>query len=310
MSAADSRDPEAPAQPPCQACGSGDVRGFTSTCKASGPTLGKRLAFVECRSCGFVAAPENSYEFDSADDFRGNNAPDDRHGRVGTSERAGREFTMACMGKEILEHSGLPCASILIFGAGLSKDHERLALAFPSLRIAVCDLDNFQGVTNFIRPDSPECFDVVVACEVVEHFQNIASDFGGLISKVSGHGIGILSTNISDGSELSSLQYPFIGGHTAYYSGRSLLAISKRVDPALRVDFRAPEAALAQLGPRKRYVLLYASEDVGSAVAQYFSRHLMAPSEPARRRSMRERIQRVWNHSLQRLATVRSEGPF
>jgi hypothetical protein len=157
---------------------------------------------------------------------------------------------MACMGKEILEHASQSCASILIFGAGLSKDHEHLSRAFPSIRIAVCDLDNFQRVANFIKPDSTERFDVVVACEVIEHFQDVASDFRNLISKVSDHGIGVLSTNISDGSDLSSLQYPFIGGHTAYYSGRSLLAISRRVSPVLRVDFRPPEAALAQLGPR------------------------------------------------------------
>jgi hypothetical protein len=53
-----------------------------------------------------------------------------------------------------------------------------------------------------------------------------------------------------------------------------------RIDPAFRVDFRLPRAATAQLGLRKRYIFVYRDPRIASGIAEYFSLHAYAPSEP------------------------------
>jgi hypothetical protein len=265
-------------QSTCQIC-SAKVEKTTLKCKVRGENFGNEVTFLQCAKCGFSCAPENLHDFSEAQDFVGNNCPQEGHGRVGTGSQPGREYHMAIMAKEILQHAGLPPRSILIYGPGLSRDHLLLAKQFPEMRVYVCDLKNFQHAENFVAIEDHMQFDVVIACEVVEHFTQVISDFSSLFSKVSKFGIAVLSTNISDGGALFPLEYPFIRGHTAYYSGRALALIASQIDADLLVDFRAPQAALAQLGPRKRYVLIYRGNEVAAATALYFSANLMAPSE-------------------------------
>jgi len=185
---------------------------------------------------------------------------------------------MATMAMEILNLAGLRPQSILIFGPGLSKDHAQLARRFPDIRVSITDIGNFQEDSNFVPLESPEQFDVVIACEVAEHFVELENDFGFLLSKVSTDGIAVLSTNINDGTDPNNHEYAFIPGHTSYYSGEALGSIVKRFDPDMQVDFRVPHAALGQLGSRKRYILINRPK-VRRGIALYFAVNLFAPSE-------------------------------
>jgi SAM-dependent methyltransferase len=185
---------------------------------------------------------------------------------------------MASMAVDILNLAGVKPRSILIFGPGLSKDHAQLALRYPDMQVSITDIGNFQDDSNFVPLENPQQFDVVIACEVAEHFVDVGKDFGSLLSKVSKDGIAVLSTNINDGTDPSNHEYAFIPGHTSYYSGAALASIVQRIDTDMQVDFRIPHAAFGQLGPRKRYVLINRA-NVRPGIALYFATHLLAPSE-------------------------------
>lgn len=276
----------------CQVCESDLQPPSTLTCNAYGPYFGNVVTFLQCAYCGFVSAPGNTHEYATEADFHGIEMPDVNSGRVGSHQRPGREYFMASMANEILERSNLNAESVLFYGAGMSLDHRRISDEFPNKVVKICDLSNFQETENYITTDSREQFDIVIACEVVEHFTDVKENFSELLSKCSERGLVVLSTNISDGSSLSSLEYPFRGGHTAYYSGRSLILLMKQIGPDYQVDFRAPRASIAQLGSRKRYVLIHRDEDIGLGISEYFSRNLMAPSERVSRPSLSTKIRR------------------
>jgi hypothetical protein len=208
---------------------------------------------------------------------------------------------MARMGKQILELAGKDGGSILLFGAGLSKDHAWLRKKFPSVRIAVCDLENFQNLENFVPLDSDEKFNILIACECIEHFTDLESNFVTLLSKLSKNGIAIFSTNINDGTSLSKHGYPFIVGHTSYYSGRSLQKIAKRIDASLEVDFRSPLASLGQLGSTKRYVIMHSDSAIRDAISEYFAAHLMADSEPIVHLSLAFRARRFLRRKTRKM---------
>lgn len=286
----------------CPACQQKLLAPEEISCRALCEEQGRRVRFLRCPSCNLVIAPENTYDFQSEGDFQQDNRPNEHRGRIGTHQWPGREFAMGCMGKEILERSGLPCSNILIYGAGLSTDHERLAETFSEIQVKITDLQNFQNASNFVEPESGERFDLVIACEVIEHFTDIPNDFVKLLSRVQPSGLGIMSTNVSDDSDIAEMQYPFFPGHTAYYSGRSLISIAKGMHDHLHVDFRVPLASLAQLGPRKRYVLMYRNHLIEEGIADYFSRHHMAPSEDAQLPSLIDRFIRAIRRIPQRFA--------
>jgi hypothetical protein len=262
----------------CPACLALDTVRKTVRCVAPGGYYGNIVEFLECKSCGFLEAPLNEHEYGSASDFGQSSRPGSYNRRVGTENRPGREYYMGVLGWEILQRAELPRSSILVYGPGLSIDHLHLSRHFEEASVAVCDLENFQASDRFVSIQSAAQFDVVVACEVVEHFTKVEEDFRLLLSKLSHTGIAIISTNINDGSDLGAQGYPFVPGHTAYYTAASLRSIVQRIDEGYFVDFRTPAAALGQLGPRKRYVLIFRGE-VWRGVADYFAAQPLAPSE-------------------------------
>jgi hypothetical protein len=282
----------------CSACAAKINRCITLRCEARGLYFGNEVTFMPCETCGFVFAPGNTHEYDSEQDFCDTSRPLQKSGRVGTDSRPGREYFMTVMANDLLMRACVVPNSMLIYGSGLSRDHQWLTRQFPDIQVFICDLMNFQGVEYFVGLESQEKFDIVIACEVVEHFTDIESDFSSLLAKVSECGIVVLSTNIRDGSPLRSLTYPFIPGHTAYYSGRALTLIAKRFDPRFQIDFRVPQAALAQLGPTKRYVLIYRDSRIMPAISEYFSEHFTAPSEACVHLSF---LARVWRWIRRRL---------
>ena len=86
-----------------------------------------------------------------------------------------------------------------------------------------------------------------------------------------------LSTNLYDGRRLATQTYPFVGGHTSYYSVGSLSRLAEA--NGVLIDVRTPLVATGYAGPRKRYILLSTSAAVMAAAARYFETHEYAPSE-------------------------------
>jgi SAM-dependent methyltransferase len=293
-----------PSDTRCQACDSPNTRRSRFTCETANDQFGATLDFNVCEDCNFHFAPGNTHAYSSKGAFDAD--PYSMFGRVGTDDKPGREFSMARMGKEILDLADKRVGSILLFGAGLSKDHAWLRKEFPSIRVSVCDLENFQGIDDFVPIDSDERFDILVACECIEHFTDLESDFSTLLSKLSKNGIAIFSTNINDGASVSKRSYPFIVGHTSYYSGRALQRIAKRIDGSLEVDFRAPLACLGQLGATKRYVIMHSDHAVREAVSEYFAAHLMADSEPVVHPTLAFRVRRLLNRKIRNNPVIKS----
>lgn len=275
-------------QSTCLVCGAATA-GQWLACTARTRNFGKRVEFFECGRCGYVAAPANRHDF-HADGFGADNDPDAGHGRGGSATLPGREYHMATMACAILDLAQVAEPRLMVFGPGMSLDHHRIARDMPRAKVAITDLDNFQGAANFVPLDDGGRYDAIIACEVVEHFTDPVADFARLLAKLSPGGLLVCSTNVNDGTPLAQLEYPFISGHTSYYSARSLARIAAATDTGIEVDFRTPEAALHHLGPRKRYVLMHRCDAVRAAIADYFSRVPFAPSEPGRPPKLRVRL--------------------
>lgn len=260
----------------CPACHSAAVEAETVACALPGM---EQLAFrfLTCRDCGFVSNPDNRHDY-RAEGFDGPSTPGES-ARTGDGLRPRREYRMAQMAADVLDrYAAGRTGELMVYGAGLSRDHALIARDLPFRRVALCDMANFQQVADFIPHDARgETFDVVIASEVIEHFVDLETDFAHLFSKVRHDGVVVASTNLADGAPLHRLSYPFSLGHTAYHSGRSLQAVCRRF--GMRVDFRTPANATRGAGPRKRYVLFYRDPRMGEAIAQYFADHHLAPSE-------------------------------
>lgn len=230
--------------------------------------------FIFCNSCGFVNNPDNIHIYETKR-FTEGSIPGNKK-RVGDGCTPGREYRMAETAIKILNSKTKK--DILIFGAGLSKDHELIKENNIGNKIKITDLENFQQADNFIKMCSDNKFDIIIASEVIEHFENPKIDFINLFNKMRKNGIIIASTNIHDGSNISRLVYPFSPGHVSYYSGKSLIKISKKY--GIKVDFRLPKISQNKLGgPRKRYVIFYKTEKINNLIIDYFSKNCFALSE-------------------------------
>lgn len=260
----------------CRSCGSNALDVETIACSV--PRLkGRSFCFITCRSCGFVSNPDNLHDYAEAGFTEGSRP--EVGTRAGDGVQPRREFRMAEMAADILANrlAGSP-PELLVFGAGLSRDHQLISSQLPFARIALADISNFQSVQDFVELDAvDQKFDVVIASEVLEHFTDLETDFNNLFSKVKDSGLVIAGTNIHDGSPLHRLVYPFSPGHVSYHSGRSLLAVARRF--GMTLDFRVPAVAMGGAGPRKRYVFFYRDPALSECISQYFADHCLAPSE-------------------------------
>ncbi len=272
--------------PRCRVCHSSALRTQSAThTKAEGKT--RTLEFTICESCDFCYAAKNKKAYHTETDF-GQSA------RVGDGSRPGREFEMARCGLEIL---GLPEARVLVYGAGVSRDHELIG-KLPG--VSVCkatDTDNFQETGAFIPLDAKESFDLVILCEVAEHFVHPRKAFASVLGFVADTGLLVVSTNISDGSDLSKHDYPFARGHVSYYSGQAMVELGRHFGH--HCDFRLPACALSLPGPRKRYIFFFRDAAVGARISLHFARVPFAYSEggaPVKRGGppKRSMFQRAW----------------
>jgi hypothetical protein len=225
-----------------------------------------------CRSCGHVGNPDNIH------DYRRFKKPEQlpMRARVGTEDRAGREFHMAKMAAEIMGRSAL---SVLVYGAGRSVDNRHIGALARVNRVAIADVMQVRNDAEFIdinRRTSGQ-FDLVIASEVVEHFLNPREDFPALFRYVDSSGLLVCSTNVFDGSNLEKHKYIFTPGHTSYYTPEALMYIAQ--SNGFSIDFRVPLVATGYAGPRKRYLFLTRDASLLTAIARYFGRHMYAPSE-------------------------------
>ncbi len=268
--------------PICRACGSEDLLIRSATCQVESHLHGKHADFIICRHCRFISNPGNHHDFREDSGFEAGTNLTSNSARVGDGETPGREFLMAEMGLNILRRKGNRASDVLVFGAGMSRDHQLIARRFPVSRVAVSDLDNFQSAPDFVAMGSREPeFDLVIASEVIEHFtDDLLEDFSNLLSKVRDGGLVIAGTHVHNGRPpLERVAYPFEVGHTSYYSGRSLQCICERRGDGTRLDFRTPAMSFRGASSRKRYIFFYRDLEVGDCIAQYFADHHVAPSE-------------------------------
>jgi SAM-dependent methyltransferase len=244
----------------------------------SNKNRGRTLNVLVCGTCGHVAIPENTHDYTAATSTKNlGMAP-----RCGTEKRTGREFGMAELGVDVLGRQGL---SVLVYGVGRSKDNLHIAKLPAVSRTVIGDIMKIRDDAEFIdiSGEATETFDVVVACEVIEHFTDPLVDFPKLFGWVAPGGILVCSTNIHDGGSLSGQRYLFGRGHVSYYSPRALRVIARA--SGWHVDFRLPLMASSPgpKGVRKRYVIMSPDADVMERVSDYFGRHPYAPSEPPER---------------------------
>jgi SAM-dependent methyltransferase len=252
----------------CLVCGSPDTAVGTATFVKSAD---RTIRYRQCGRCQFVQVFDNEKAYVSAKKYP-------MSPRIGTETVPGRELHMVKLATDVLGRK----VDVLINGAGISQDFRHAAKIKRVRDVWLSDFVNFHEVPNFfaVGTDPGRRFDVIVACEVLEHFTRPRADFMGLARMLEPGGLMVCSTNIYDGSsDLSRHLYPFIKGHCAYWTPRAIETVAR--DAGLHVDFRVPEIALGKGGPRKRYVLFSRSPEVMRSVTRYFARHLYAPSEPA-----------------------------
>jgi len=260
---------------PCKVCGSAKTVTKSVTYVPKDATLD----VVVCRSCGHVAAPDNFKDyskFTSAKQL--GNTP-----RVGSEDKPGREYFMAEMAIEAMGKKDL---SVLVCGPGRSIDYRRIASLDQVKKVAIADLMKFFDDAEWVDLNAPikEQFDIVICCEVVEHFTDPPNDFKKTLGYLNDEGMLVCSTNIYDGGKLEKQSYLFIRGHTSYYTPRALAHIAK--ENGAFVDFRLPTVATTDAGgPRKRYVVFTRSQQTAQDLAVYFGSHQFAPSEPNPKRA-------------------------
>lgn len=226
----------------------------------------------ECSVCGFVRILSNDWDYRT----EGFTESSTLGPRVGQEHHRGREFHMAMMGTELLARNDL---DVLILGAGLSVDWKHIDELDSVRSVTTADLDNFSGCPNFVTLDGrgDRRYDIVLACEVVEHLTDPAAQIADLCADVAADGLAILSTNIYDGTDLGQHLYAFIPGHVSYYTPEAMICLAEQ--NGMEVDFRIPRVAVEMAGPRKRYVLLSKSPEVIAQTGRYFSSRWYAPSE-------------------------------
>ena len=226
-----------------------------------------------CRRCGYVSNAENTVDytkFESVDSFA-------LTPRVGTEDHPGREFHMAKMGADILRRKLL---SVMVFGAGRSLDYQHIAKLPSVANVTMSDVVDLRGEADFINitKGTDQRFDLIIACEVVEHFTDPKTEFPRLFDLLTPKGLLICSTNIYDGGHPKRHSYLYRRGHVSYYSPRSIGVIAKQGN--MQFDFRMPKFGPPQaFGERKRYILFSRSVTNLRRAAEYFGSHAFAPAE-------------------------------
>lgn len=255
----------------CKMCGCNKVtkQKFIGKVKQN---LGKEIDFQICERCHFHYAPDNFYQY--VENHNYGYSP-----RIGTDKKAGREYHLANFAYNLYTQvNDKECPSVLFLGVGESKDHDRIRAEDKFSKSKITDIINYQNSEHHIPLDSPEKFNAIIISEVIEHFVEPREDFDGIFSKLEDDGILVITVNIHDQkSKIEYLSYPFIGGHTCYYTGESLYAMAEARGYSL--DFRNLFGSQGYLGPRKKTLIFYKNPNYQKAIGLYFSKNWQVPSE-------------------------------
>jgi SAM-dependent methyltransferase len=183
---------------------------------------------------------------------------------------------MAQMGADILGRSSL---QVMVFGAGRSLDYRHIAELPEVKSVVMSDVVDLGIDADFINitQGTSRRFDLIIACEVVEHFTDPMTEFPRLFRLLSRNGLLVCSTNIYDGRNVANHTYLYSRGHVSYYGPRAFREIARRSQ--MLFDFRLPAIVTGTAGPRKRYVLFSRSARNMQQVVEYFGSHTYAPSE-------------------------------
>lgn len=262
----------------CKIC-SGVVKSISIKCKCN-TCQNKILNGFFCESCRAMNFPENNTNYEGQLSKTYNQKLQKL--RNSDKDRPGREFHMVEMGINFIGKKDF--YDITFFGAGHNEDHILIEKKYKNSKQKLVDLENYQFSSKFESIKESTQSDVVVACEVIEHFENPIEDFSTIFRIVKDEGIAICSTNINDNDQasidhnkISKQMYPFVKGHTYYWSGESLVQIANKF--GFKVDFRVPEIASKRAGPRKRYVIFYKCPKIQERISIFFSKNMFAPSE-------------------------------
>ena len=256
------------------------------------------IPFSICENCGYCYAPVNK----STVKYNPNKPP--KTPRIGDGVGPGREYFMAIDALRILNRSQV---SIGIFGAGKSKDHELIRTLPGVSRCSVMDLRNHQNSPHYLPIDTKEVFDIVIACEVVEHFQNPRREFRNLFNKIRKNGVLLVSTSLKIEDDFEHYIYPFLYGHTSYYTGRSLMFLAKV--NRMFIDFRTPAIGI-RIRSAKRFVYFTPARLVRDQITEYFSRYRYASSELPPVSTRPSKFARAYRSILEQLVSIPSGRDF
>jgi hypothetical protein len=183
------------------------------------------------------------------------------------------EVGMVRLAADVLRREEL---SVAICGVG-PRAHNRRVANLPQVdRVAAEDLAAIGDYQEFSGRGQAggERFDVVVAAEVIDRFEDPHVGFSKIFNLVAADGVLICLTSIYDGGDLRRQRRIFTARPVSYYTPESLRRIAHAHD--LRVDFRMP-ATGAKPQKRKRYVIFSRSDSVMESVGNYFGRNRFAP---------------------------------
>jgi hypothetical protein len=264
---------------PCVVCGEHHQVAVTVDVEEinDGQTKSGRHVIYLCEGCGFLHNPNNNKK-----DL---NPTDHTAGRVGTEAKPGREVVLVSTATQFFNRPNLSC---VVYGAGVSKDHKHIAFLPKIERVAVADLENYMGVDDFhnirtrasaqaqtkwnifgSKDRQQEQFDIVVASEVIEHFENPVEHFGNLLGFANRDGVVIAGTNFTIGYPVNRLIYPYFDGHVCMWSDGSIHEIARRY------NFHAMIFGATFAGPRKRIIAFTRSDKMHE---QLLWKHLKSPA--------------------------------
>jgi SAM-dependent methyltransferase len=244
-------------QPYCQVCFGPQTRLRV----VRDPESKRKVAARVCPRCGYVELPDN------AGAKPGGTPPSAPRAR----NRRTTELGMVRLAADVLSRDEL---SVAICGVGPRADNRRVSRLPQVERVAAEDLDAMGDYQEFAGRGyaGGERFDVVVAANVIDRFEDPHVGFAKIFNLVAADGVLICLTSIYDGGDLRKQRRIFTAGRVSYYTPESLRRIAHAHD--LRVDFRMPAPGARR---RKRYVIFSRSDGVMESVSDYFGRHRFAP---------------------------------
>lgn len=265
----------------CNLCFSKQIKTKTYTYNGINTTQFKirnlTLPFLVCEDCGYSYCLENDNDYSKLTRMSATEQTKTEGGlpRVGDGITPGREFLMALDAIKILNREKL---RVLIFGPGMSKDHELLRKHPLISECIITDLKNFQESEYFIPLQSKKVFDIIIICEVAEHFIQPRKEFSNIFSLLSKNSLLVVSTNMRWVDNFSKNLYPFLSGHTSYYSPKSLIYLADMNN--FYIDFRTPKSvSTGDYFKGKNYIYLTNNKIIHFNTLSHFSKIIHPLSE-------------------------------